>query len=309
MPKISILLSTYNGSRYLRDQLDSLRNQTYKDFEIIARDDVSSDGTLEMLKSYDIKFLESERNLGAKGSFSELLYYAAVYSDSDYFMFCDQDDVWGRDKIEKTITKMQEMEKKFGDAPLLVHTDLEVVDENMKAISISMWEYEHINPSLNSLNRLLIHNTITGCTMMINRELAKLCLPIPKEAIMHDWWIGLVASSFGRIDYLAEPTMKYRQHSENDTGAKKYSYKNIVIKAWHMFFGKEAYAYQSKKNIIQARAFLEHYDAMLTNGQKEMLKDFSEIESKSFFGRKMVVIRHGLWKYGLVRNIGLLLRI
>ena len=103
MNKIFILLSTYNGARYLKAQLDSLFAQTYCSIEIIARDDDSNDETISILKSYNIKILDTKENLGAKESFAELLNYAVVNSTSDYFMFCDQDDVWEKDKIEKNL--------------------------------------------------------------------------------------------------------------------------------------------------------------------------------------------------------------
>ncbi len=146
MLNISILLSTYKGSRYLKNQLDSLMAQTYKVFDIIARDDGSSDSTLKILKSYDVEVLDINQNLGAKGSFSELLSYAVANSDSEYFMFCDQDDVWHDKKVEKTLAKMQEMEQQFGNIPLLVHTNLEVVDESLNTINDSFMNFQKINP-------------------------------------------------------------------------------------------------------------------------------------------------------------------
>ena len=146
-------------------------------------------------------------------------------------MFCDQDDVWNNDKIEKTYKKMQELEKLYGDSiPLLAHTDLEVVNEKLETLSFSMWKSEHINPRANTLNKLLMQNTITGCTMMINRTLAMKSLSISSKAIMHDWWIGLVATAFGKIGFIEESTMRYRQHGRNDTGAKNYDYKFIINK-------------------------------------------------------------------------------
>ena len=309
MKKISILLSTYNGEKYLKEQLDSLQNQTYKCFKVIARDDGSSDNTIEILKSYDVILLETTENLGAKESFAELLSYAVVNGESDYFMFCDQDDVWENDKVEKTLAKMKKMEQEFRNIPLLVHTDLKVVDEHLQTVSSSMWAYEHIEPSKNSLNRLLIHNTITGCTVMINRHLANKCLPISSDCIMHDWWIGLVASSFGKIDYINEATIKYRQHCDNDTGAKRYSYKKIFYRVWDIFFGKESHISHLKKNIIQAKFFLESFDDELKSDEKNMLKDFTTIKDKSYLKRVYILFKHNLFKYGFLRNLGLLLKI
>ena len=109
MIRVSILLSAYNGSKYIKEQLDSIFNQTYKNIEIIVRDDGSSDNTIEILKSYNIKPIDTKINLGAMGSFEELLKYALQNSNSDYFMFCDQDDVWDTKKVEKTLAKMEEM--------------------------------------------------------------------------------------------------------------------------------------------------------------------------------------------------------
>ena len=154
--KIAILLSTYNGEKYLKEQLNSLINQTYCGIEIIARDDGNSDTSLEILKSYNIKLIENKQNLEAKESFLELLKCARENSDAKYFMFCDQDDVWESDKVEKTLSKIQEMEKEYGKIPLLVHSDLEVVDEDLNVLATSMWQYEYILPQYNSLNRLLI---------------------------------------------------------------------------------------------------------------------------------------------------------
>ena len=303
MPKITILLSTYNGEEYLKEQLDSLFIQTYKNIEIIVRDDASSDKTLEILKYYDIKLLSSDVNLGIKKSFETLLRYACENSDAEYFMFCDQDDVWNNDKIEKTLEEMQELEKLYGNnIPLLVHTDLEVVDENLKIISSSMWKYEYILPQYNTFNRLLIQNTITGCTMMINRELAKKSLDIPEEAIMHDWWIGLIASCFGKISYLEESTIKYRQHGKNTIGTEGKKNK-IIRKVLGLLNKKNEYINHMDINILQAKGFLKLFNSKLDINKINLLESFSTIKKKTFFERKRIIIKHNLFKQGIFRNI------
>jgi glycosyltransferase involved in cell wall biosynthesis len=301
MTKIVILLSTYNGAKHLKAQLDSLLSQTYKNFEIIIRDDGSSDQTLEVLKSYGMKVIKSAQNLGAKKSFSTLLEYALQNSDSEYFMFCDQDDVWEKEKIEKTLAKMNALEQTFGDIPILVHTDLEVVDEKLDTIANSFMEFQKINPLKNKFHNLLIQNTITGCTMMINRKLAQQCLPIPKDAIMHDWWIGLVASYFGKIGYVDESTIKYRQHAKNTIGAKGFNaafvLKSIVKKVTLC------------DNVLQAKAFLEQYEQELDPKTKAMLHDFTTLEQKSWWQKRLVLWKYKLLKQGFIRNAGLFLKI
>ena len=304
MSKISILLSTYNGEKYLRAQLDSLFSQSYKNFKLIARDDGSSDKSLEILKYYDIELLPGNENIGVKSSFETLLKYAFENSDAKYFMFCDQDDIWNQDKIEKTLKKMLELENLYGDnIPLLVHTDLEVVNENLETLSSSMWKSEHINPKANTLNKLLIQNTITGCTMMINRNLAIKSLSISSKAIMHDWWIGLVATTFGKIGFIEESTMKYRQHGKSDTGAKTYDYKFIINKL------KKFSDINIDKNIFQAKEFLEDYKEELDEESKIILEDFSSIKEKPYLQRVSIILKYRLFKYGIIRNIGLLLKI
>jgi len=301
MKKISILLSTYNGAKYLKKQLDSLYAKTYSTVEIIARDDGSVDNTIEILKSYDVKLIETKENLGAKRSFAELLSYAVANSDSDYFMFCDQDDVWESDKVEKTLAKMQEMEKQFENIPLLVHTDLEVVDERLNSLNSSFMDFQKINPMKNNFHNLLIQNTITGCTVMINRKLAEICLPIPNGAIMHDWWIGLVASKFGKIGYVDEPTMQYRQHTSNTIGAKGFDV-DFVLKSI------------SKKvslggNISQAKAFLEQFENELDDEVVLMLQEFTSLEQKPWWQKRVVLLKYKLLKQGFIRNTGLFLKI
>jgi len=308
---VLIVMSTYNGENYLKDQLDSLFSQTYKNFKIVVRDDGSSDNTLKILETYDgnMEILGSQKNIYVKKSFSTLLKYALKNNDNNYFMFCDQDDIWEKDKIEKTLKQMKEMEKTYGDIPLLVHTDLQVVDEKLKALNESFWKYEKINPNCNDLNRLLMQNTITGCTVMINRKLSELALPIPNECIMHDWWMGLVASQFGKILFIDEGLIKYRQHDSNSIGAKGFSYKTIFLKAYKNFYKNELYLKYLQINIEQAKIFLERYKDSLDSETIRMLKDFIGIESKSFWQKRKILVRYKFFKQGFIRNIGLFLKL
>lgn len=303
---ISILLSTYNGEKYLKAQLDSLCLQSYTNFTIIARDDGSTDKTVEILKSYNVKILPFTKNLGAKGSFAELLSYAVTNTDAKYFMFCDQDDIWQLNKIEKTLSKMQEMEEIYLQMPVLVHSDLIVVDQNLQILSPSLWNYQNIDPTKDTLNRLLLHNVVTGCTMMINRSLAIYVNTMPKETIMHDWWMAMVASSFGQITYLDEPLILYRQHDKNDTGAKKYNLYNIMrIFLAKIFSGK--YKSQLDKYILQSRAFLSLYKNDLDEQNKKMLEEFSRFNTISKWHKIKTLFKYKIWKNGLLRNLGMVL--
>ncbi|QSZ40919.1 glycosyltransferase [Sulfurimonas aquatica] len=301
MKTLKVLLSTYTGEKYLKQQLDSLLSQTYKNFEIIARDDGSRDKTLEILRSYDVTIIESKENLGVKRSFGKLLEYAIKDSDTDYIMFCDQDDVWEEDKLEKTLLQMQEMERQYSNIPLLVHTDLEVVDEKLNSINSSFMDFQKIDPSKNKFHNLLIQNTITGCTVMINRELAQKSLPIPDTAIMHDWWIGLVASKFGKICYVDETTIKYRQHADNTIGAKGFDI-GFVLK---IIFNKVSLDH----NIHQAKAFLKQFENEINDETRQMLNEFISLNQKTYYQKRRILLKYKLFKHGFIRNLGLLIKI
>ena len=124
---------------------------------------------------------------------------------------------------------------------------------------------------------------------------------MPKNVIVHDWWVGLVASYFGKIGYLAESTMKYRQHSQNSIGAKKF---NIL------FIFKNLFKKQTlEKNISQARDFLKIYNSKLDKNTEIMLKDFTNLEKKSFFQKRKILLKYNLLKHGVIRNIGLFFKI
>ena len=297
---VSLLLSIYNGEEYLEELIDSLKKQTYSRVEIVARDDDSNDLSVKIAKKFDINLLEG-KNRGVKKSFEFLLDYALENSTSNYFMFCDQDDVWDSDKVAKSMRLMKMMEEKYGDVPLLVHSDLEVVDKNLKKVCNSFWKYEKIDPEKNAFHELLLQNTVTGCTLLINRKLAKLSLPIAKNAIMHDWWIALVASCFGEIGVLQTQTLKYRQHQNNVLGAKKFNL-NLYIKK----YGQKNIL---RKNFLQARAFLEQYSTNMDVKELSLLKKFISLQDENFYKRRVTLAKEKFYKHGVLRNLGLFLKI
>jgi len=298
---LAVLLSTYNGADFLSTQLDSLEKQSYRDFQLYVRDDGSSDTTVEILSSYDCKQLDSSENLGSTESFLRLLKYALQESENRYFMFCDQDDFWKEDKIEKSLQKMRDLEKRFAKKPLLVHTDLEVVDASLQRVKDSFWEYEKIDPSLNSFHRLLMQNTVTGCTVIINRELAEMVSSPASKAVLHDSWLALIASYFGTIDFIPESTILYRQHQQNSIGTKGISLDYLINR-----LQKRDFLF---RNIAQAKAFLELYGDRLDKETLLMLEDFISIESKTFFQKRKILLKYKLLKQGFLRNLGLLVKV
>ena len=223
-PIVYILLAAYNGCAYIREQIDSLLLQDHTAIKIILSDDGSSDDTLKILNEYAQKYPEKILHYRSGVRFGcaqkHFMHLLGVFQDAPYLMFCDQDDVWHTDKVRKTLAKMQKLEN--GEmVPTMVHTDLRVVDGDLKEISPSFWKHSNLDGSRLALNQLLVQNVVTGCTMMINRPLAQLaCRSVPQKVLMHDWWLALLASACGRTGFLTEQTIDYRQHGNNSVGAK-----------------------------------------------------------------------------------------
>jgi len=300
MPTIDILMATYNGAEYVETQIESILKQDFPFSKLIIRDDLSTDNTPKLLQIYADKYpnkitvLPVTKRLGVKKNFSCLL----ETSTADYALCADQDDYWLPNKVRETFVCMQQLEKKFGKAlPLLVHTDLVVVDENLKEISPSFWNYMHIFPqNSQTLNRLLVQNVVTGCTMMLNRALIDITTPIPGETFMHDWWIALVAASFGQIAALDKSTMLYRQHRKNTLGAQKFSSIPWFVNALKKVFNKQP----QLRN--QTQELFSRYEKQLSLVQKDMLVDYIHLSNKSFLKKRRLVISHKFYKNGFLRN-------
>lgn len=222
--KVTVLLATYNSSRFLREQLDSLFAQTFQDWNLVIRDDGSTDDTLKIIDEYSELqstievFRDEEKNVGAKESFMRLLKNTV----SDYYLFCDHDDVWLPNKIEESLRLLLSTEKNHPGKPVIVHSDLRVVNDDLQPVSESFWKSSKIHPGiLENKNYIQVFNCVTGCTMLFNAEVKKLAMPYPDSIPMHDWWLALITlRNGGIIRHLKEPTILYRQHGNNEVGAR-----------------------------------------------------------------------------------------
>ena len=228
--QIDILMATYNGEKYLKKQIDSILNQTYSNIRLIISDDSSTDRTREIIKEYEKKdkrvyIYYQENNLGYIKNFEFLL----TKVKSNIYMLSDQDDIWLPNKVENTYNFLQ---KQNAD---MVFTDLIVVDEKEEVINKSfnnlMNLTKKINKTINSKEIVYLYNCVTGCTIMGISKLINKILPIPTNSkhVLHDHWIALVSSMNGKIAYLPEGTIKYRQHNNNQIGIKHATNKNTSI--------------------------------------------------------------------------------
>ncbi|MGI1690923.1 glycosyltransferase family 2 protein [Thermoanaerobacter uzonensis] len=303
---VDIILSTYNGKYYLVQQIESILNQTYKKWQLLIRDDGSSEETMEIISKYVDNFPEKiylipdeGNHLGSCLSYLELI----KHTTSGYIMFCDQDDIWLPNKIKLMLKKMKDMEEIYKNEPILIHTDLKVVDEELNLISDSFWKYQRLNPNVKDLNKILVQNNVTGCTIMINQKFRELLNVIPTNAIMHDWWLNLIASAFGVIGYVKDSTVLYRQHEKNEVGAKKYSLSFILS----LIFKLKKLLSSIEKIINQGKDFYSIYGNMLTKGQKEVVYNFITLLEVGRFRRIYRIFKYKFFKYGFLRNLGFII--
>lgn len=302
MDTVLILLASYNGQKYIGEMIDSIISQDYTDWKLILSDDGSSDGTADILEDYANKMPEkivhykSGKRFGnAQNHFLHLL---EAFNDAPYIMFCDQDDVWHKDKISKTLSKMKETEKDAA-MPTLVHTDLNVVDKDLCLLDTSFLHFSKLDGNRLDINHLLIQNVVTGCTVMMNNTLAKAAVKrLPaKEILMHDWWLALIASACGQIGFLPTSTIDYRQHGNNTVGANNVRSAEFMVD--RLKSGKMKKSIQGC--ILQAKAFLSCYEDMLPKDILEIIKAFAALENKNFIARDVVYFKYKIHKYGFAR--------
>ena len=231
MEKIDILLATYNGSKYLHEQLDSILNQSYGNINVIIRDDGSSDNTVMIIKEYEekdnrVKLLSDNLgNLGFVRNFGELM----KNSTSEYLMFSDQDDIWYNNKVETSYKRIKAIEEKNGKScPILVHTNSKIMNYEIRTKSLFISDCAKNSSFENSFFNFFVQ----GSTMIINKFLKIESLPFSKEVYLHDRYLHLITEFIGVRSYIDVPTMDYRQHSSNEIGASSNVIKKIKSKRY-----------------------------------------------------------------------------
>ncbi|MFT4755420.1 MAG: glycosyltransferase involved in cell wall biosynthesis [Vicingaceae bacterium] len=219
-PQVQILLSTYNGSRFLREQLDSVLCQTYKGWQLLIRDDGSEDETEAIIKEYCNKFPKfMVRVFGGKGGNASISFMSMLpFVKSPYVMFCDQDDIWVPEKVQNALDQIQILEKRCPEA--LFFTDMKVVNECMEELFPSFFKQQKLLPQwgLNS-NYAFVQSVAAGCTMIFTAALIYKLHPIKAPLFQHDHWLLMHAAHYGVVGYGLEKTVHYRQHASNVVGS------------------------------------------------------------------------------------------
>ena len=312
-PSVDILLSSYNGVAFLAAQIESIMRQTHEQWTLWVRDDGSTDGTVSLVRRLcarqgdRVACVAGGQRLGPAASFGRL----AEKSTAPYAMFCDQDDVWFPDKVQRSLARIKAMETKHGKGvPVLAFSDLVVTDSKMNIIAGSFMRYSDRRPANAVLPKLLIRNQAPGCSMIVNRALMNAALPVPPEAIMHDYWFMLVASLIGRIGYIPEPTLYYRQHSSNTLGAycpARCNLQQRLDRLQRVWRTRHKYPAFDERCIDQARALLHRFQGRVPKRTRKLISDFLAFSQWSPKRRKLAILRCGMLPFGFWGNIELLL--
>ena len=290
--KVSILLSTYNGEKYLKAQLKSLTEQKYDNLEIIIRDDGSTDSTREILRDFSKNYINLilyfEENIGVKRSFFRLMELAK--GRSDYYAFCDQDDVWDPDKILKAVESLESLESEVS----LYCSALNLVDEDLNFIKKTK------NLKADKRNAM-IQNIVTGCTSIISNKLLEISLTnLPEETKieMHDSWLYLIGVFFGEVYFDSNSYILYRQHSNNEVGMPS----NRIQILKNSYFGLKN-EYKHRIHTKQLQEFYKIYCKTLNNSDKKLIETF--LYNKTSMMRRFKILKKTkVFKQSKIKTLG-----
>lgn len=301
LPEIEVLLATYNGERFLREQIDSILAQDYPNIRVLARDDGSSDQTPAILFKYSAQFpnrFQVMPTSAPTGSAKDNFHRLMLASSANYICFADQDDVWLPDKLSQSMQAMTQLESQWGyEIPLLVFTDLRVVDDRLTVLYESFWAKMAIDPGwIEQFAQLLPGAVVTGSTMMVNRSLMNLALRMPSEAYMHDRWISLLTSVFGKFSAIDRQTVLYRQHDGNVIGIGEDAASTSFL---HRLRNLNSHLVTWRHNQRQAQGFLNTHGDEMPEEKREILKAFLRCESDaSRFARIRLFLHHRFYTPG-----------
>lgn len=297
---VSIAMTTYNGEKYLREQLDSILGQTYTDFELVICDDCSTDSTREILEDYTkkdarIQIHINETNIGFKKNFEK----AISFCKGDYIAFCDQDDVWEDFKLQVSIDNIGEK--------CLLCTDSLMVDSNLNSLGHTLKDFSGINqlPSEADvlLRHIIHHGFAQGATILASSSFIRDCLPIPDACIFHDWYFIICSNIKDSFIYIDKPTIKYRQHDNNVTTNQNNTLFHSLIPA----------VYERKKVLESAMETICLINLVLADTKSPDMKHYL-LDSKNYYealpDKKFYTVkytkkyyRYMTWNYSRIRKL------
>jgi rhamnosyltransferase len=295
-------MATYNGSQYIRQQLDSLISQTYSSWDLLIRDDGSKDDTIAIINEYIARnknislVINNTRIKGACPNFSTLFDLAVNNAKVKYIMFCDQDDIWKPDKIEKSVKEILAMENLYPQEPVLVYGDFELMQGDGSFMPGAFKLKHQVQ-----LNYLLSFNFVYGCTTILNRPLMDKIGEIPNDAMNHDYWIALVASIY-QSKYMGDKLLQYRQHQQNASGNVAGN-RGFVQRLQRNLLapGKEVEGLKIRLRMFAG--FYDKYQNQLTAHNRQILTDYLQAFNKNRLQVCYVMLKDGITRNGLLQTV------
>lgn len=263
MPMVAVVLSTYNGAEHLREQVNSVLAQDYPKIELIARDDGSSDETVEILKSYErdgsLRLIRGE-NKGVVGSFLDVIAQAPL--DASYLALCDQDDVWHSDKVSRAVAMLSNRDNAL---PQMYCSEYMFCDAEMKPRGRS-----HLNQIGVEFSTMLYENMVSGNTVVINRRLADLVIAAGRDGVYtHDWWLGLVATALGELTYDDFVSLEYRRTGSNASPTGTNAWNILRYRVRNVFKGE-----QLKEVTVQLQRLYSLYSEDMPAQKRKLIERF-----------------------------------
>lgn len=282
--KISVVLATFNGERYLKSQLNSIINQRLLPYEIIIIDDCSTDNTLNTISNFNffeikVKIIKNGINLGPIANFKKGISLAK----GDFIALCDQDDIWLPSKLEVSLENILKLNQNKACA---VYSDLTLIDEDNNLMAQSLHKLWNINPEKFDFFLLLNSNVVTGCTLMFNKEMQFLIKKMPINILMHDYWIGLIGYSLGEIKYINDSTILYRHHSGSYTSKIPRSFIG-------QFKSSEITIYNQQSQINKFESIYREY---LCEEDKKTISKYIKMSKYNYIIQKIII---KLWKLSI----------
>lgn len=300
--KIAVLLAAYNGAKFIAEQLDSLIAQTSDDWRCYIHDDGSDDGTDKIIAEYAERFPERLTVIEGAPTGRACANFCFMFAkiEAEEYMCCDQDDVWFKDKIARTYHCMRKLETDRS-VPCLIYSDQKIADEKLNILAESSDKYQRLHCLDTAMPHLLAHNVVTGCTMMVNRALRDMFIRASDsdKMVMHDWWAALLAAQFGKMYFIKNPTMLYRQHSLNTLGANKMDANmiwNRINRNGRKFVRRSLYA-----SWEQADEFARIYGL----DSSSLISVYGTLKDRSKLERLKIYARYGIHKSSWIRTAGM----
>ena len=313
MAEIDILLASYNGEKYIAEQIDSILGQTFQDFRLLIRDDGSTDGTPAIIEDYARRYpgkIEIVHDDKGGGNFCRNFFELLGHAQADYVMFCDQDDYWLPFKLQIMHASMKETEQENPGKAVMVFSGLEITDEKLN--SLDNFRNLDIRRKRYSIKYLLINNCANGCVQMLNRELYTRLGTYSETINFHDWWTSLCAAAVGVIRYVPMALIKYRQHGSNVAGAD-IRFRRIKI-IWSIVRNPfRKWQYSSRKFRLEGEKYKLLRSSLLEDIPPERLKHIDSwlnVYGNSRLARLKAFAKSGSFMVcGIFESVMLLLKI